>query len=355
VIATWGRPSARGVLVASALLGCAHGQAPQRQKLDIQQPTIVTAGPPALVPLLQMDDATLFDAGTRAFQSGDFDKAAQSFDRLWQGFPDSQELLPALWNAALSQERLARYAESLLRLEKYLGYKDEPEAQFHAAYAEYQLHRLEAAAARLDSLQRRPALKPLLKAQALLQEGVCKIEGGKRSEGELLVRAALEAYGKLDEPVDPALPAQGEFWLGEGSRGSFKETAIDPLAMGEEKLQAALEAKSRFLLEAQEHYLKAIHLGDGEWATAAGFRIGELYESFHDELVQAPAPGGLTPEQRVLYQSELHKKVRNLVTKAIRIYEQTLTQAQESGANNAYRQKTQDALDRLRRLLLENS
>ena len=34
---------------------------------------------------------------------------------------------------------------------------------------------------------------------------------------------------------------------------------------------------------------------------------------------------------------------------------QTLTQAQESGASNAYRQKTQDALDRLRKLLLENT
>jgi hypothetical protein len=43
------------------------------------------------------------------------------------------------------------------------------------------------------------------------------------------------------------------------------------------------------------------------------------------------------------------------VEKAIRIYEKTLTQAQESGASNAYRQKTQDALDRLRKLLLESS
>lgn len=337
-----------------ALLACAHAT-PARQKLDIQNPTVVTAGPPALVALGQMDDATLFDAGTRAFQSGDFDKAAQHFDRLWQGFPESPQLLPALWNAALSQERLARYSESLLRLQKYLALKDEPEAQFHAAYAEYQLHRLEAAAARLHSLQQRPDLKPLLKAQALLQEGVCKIEGGPRAGGEMLVRAALEAYEKLDESVDPALPAQAEFWLGEASRGAFKETAIDPSAMDDQKLQDALEEKSLFLLAAQEHYLKAIRKGDGEWATAAGFRIGELYEAFHDELVHAPPPGGLTDQQRALYQSELHKKVRTLVEKAIRIYEKTLTQAQESGARNAYRQKTQDALDRLRKLLLESS
>jgi tetratricopeptide (TPR) repeat protein len=346
---------AGGRLLLAALVACAHGPKLPQQKLEIDQPTVITAGPPSLVPLGQMDDATLFDAGTRAFQAGDFDKAAQHFDRLWQGFPESPQLLPALWNAGLSQERLARYGESLLRLEKYLAYKDEPEAQFHAAYAEYQLHRLDAAAARLQALTQRPGLKPLLKAQALLQQGVCRIEGGARPGGELLVRAALEAYKHLDDPVDPALPAQAEFWLGESARGGFREIAVDPSAMDDRKLQDALERKSEFLLAAQEHYLKAIHQGDGEWATAAGFRIGELYESFHEELLHAPPPPGLNQEQRAFYDRELHKRVRTLVTKAIRIYEQTLTQAQESGANNAYRQKTQDALDRLRKLLLENS
>jgi tetratricopeptide (TPR) repeat protein len=332
-------------------LACAH----PASRVDIQQPMIVTAGPPALVPLQQMDDATLFDAGTRAFQAGDFDQAAQRFDRLWQGFPASPQLLPALFDAALSQERLGRYGESLLRLTKYLALKDEPEAQFHAAFAEYQLHKLDAAAARLHTLTQRPGLKPLLKAQALLQEGVCKIEGGPRADGEKLVREALDAYARLDEPVDPALPAQAEFWLGEASRGSFKETLIDPSAMDDSRLQDAIEQKSKLLLTAQDHYLKAIRKGDGEWATAAGFRIGEMYEGFYGELVQAPLPKGLTPEQSALYQDELHKRVRRLVEKAIRIYEQTLTQAQESGAKNSYRQKTQESLDRLRKLLLENS
>jgi tetratricopeptide (TPR) repeat protein len=338
-------------LLALTLAACAH----QQQRVEIQTPTIVTAGPPSLVPLSAMDDATLFDAGTRSFQAGDFDQAARSFDMLWQNFPKSPQLLPALFNAALSQERLARYGESLFRLVKYLALKDEPEAQFHAAFAEYQLHRLDAAAARLHTLSMRSDLKPLLRAQALLQEGVCKIEGGPRADGEKLVREAMMAYEKLDERIDPALPAQAEFWLGEASRGSFKEAAIDPAAMDDSKLQDALEQKSRFLLMAQDHYLKAIHQGDGEWATAAGFRIGELYESFHDELIQAKPPAGLNDEQRALYSTELRKKVRRLVTKAIRIYEQTLTQAQESGTTNSYRQKTQESLDRLRKLLLETS
>ena len=44
--------------------------------------------------------------------------------------------------------------------------------------------------------------------------------------------------------------------------------------------------------------------------------------------------------------------MRNLLSKAIRIYEETLAVAQRSGAQSAYVPKTQAALERMRRLLL---
>ncbi|HEY2029448.1 MAG TPA: tetratricopeptide repeat protein [Myxococcales bacterium] len=333
-------------MAALALAACAHSA----QKVDIREPMIVTAAPPALAPLADLDAATLFDKGTRSFKDGDFTQAAQAFDRLWQAFPDSPQAPQALWNAALSYERLARYDESLRRLTAYLAVHDEPEAQFHAAYAEYQLHRLDSAVARLEALRRRSDLKPRLRVEALLQEGVCKIESGARVPGEDLVREAVAEAGKLDDP-EPALLAEADFWLGEGERTGFLAIAIDPSRMDEAKLQEAIETKSRFLLSAEDHYLHAIRRGDGEWATAAGFRIGEMYEAFYGELVQAPLPNGLTQEQRALYSQELRAKVRRLVDKAIRIYEETLQQ----GGKGAYRAKTQDALSRLRKLLLETS
>src|SRR5439155_19099182 len=117
---------------------------------------------------------------------------------------------------------------------------------------------------------------------------------------------------------DRALPAQAEFWLGEAYRGYFREQKLDPSTMDEKALGAALETKAEFLLSSQGHYLRAIRKGDGEWATASGFCIGEMYEEFHDQLVSAPAPPGLSEDQRALYQEELRKKVRNLISKAIR-------------------------------------
>src|SRR5205085_81538 len=143
------------------------------------------------------------------------------------------------------------------------------EAQLHAALAEYKLGRLDDAARRLDALASRPGLPAVQKASALMQEGVCRVEGGRRADGELLLRAALDIYEQAsDERVDPALPAQAEFWLGEAFRGAFREGVLDPSTMDEKALADALEAKAQYLLSAQGHYLRSIRRGDGEWATA---------------------------------------------------------------------------------------
>jgi tetratricopeptide (TPR) repeat protein len=338
-------------LLVVGALACAHARP---QPIEIRDPMIVTAAPPP-APIGEMDEATLFDAGTRAWKEGDFARSARVFDELVQRFPGSRQLAPALWNAALAEERLGRYAEALSRLSKYLLIRDEPQAQLHAAYAEYQLHRLDAAAARLHALAPRPGLSPLTRAEVELQEGICRIEMGARPEGEALVREAMATFDKAGEPAEASLFAQAEFWLGEAERAAFKAVLLDPSSMTDLALERAVDEKSKALLAAQDHYLRAIHKGDGEWATAAGFRIGEMYEGFYDELVHAPLPPGLSDSQRALYIRELHARVRALLDKAVRAYEQTLDEATQTHAAPGYRQKTEDALARLRKLLLESS
>ena len=342
-------------MLACALAGCVHAKAAapreQQRRIEITEPLVITAGPPAQVALGDMDEATLFDVGTRAFAAGQFDKAATHFERLADAFPQSANRLASLWNAGLSRERLGQWAAALARFSAYLAKSDEPDAQFHAAVAEYKLGRLDDAAARLHKLSGREGLPAARKGEALLQEGVCRVESGKRDEGEKLLRAAIALYDKEDG-VDPALPAQGEFWMGEVYRGYFRDVQLDPSRMDEKKLGETMETKAEFLLSAQGHYLRAIRRGDGEWATASGFRIGELYEQFHDELLSAPLPRGLDEEQRGAYQQALREKVKNLVGKAIRIYEQTLATAQRVGASNAYVQQTEDALERPKKLML---
>ena len=58
------------------------------------------------------------------------------------------------------------------------------QAQFAAAKAEYDEGRYQSAAQRLHALAERPGLDALTRGSALLQEGVCRVEAGQRTEGQ---------------------------------------------------------------------------------------------------------------------------------------------------------------------------
>jgi len=229
--------------------------------------------------------------------------------------------------------------------------------QFAAAKEEYEEKRYEDAARRLHALAELPGLDPLRRGSALLQEGVCRIEAGQRVEGQALLRQALEIFDREAEkqPIDPTLRSQAEYWLGEAYDREFRELQLDPAGMTDDALSQALERKTALLLSAQGHFLRCIRQGDGDWAVAAGYRIGEMYEVLHDQLLAAPLPADLTEEQRALYLQELKGRLRILVEKAIGIYQETVEAAQRTGARGDAIARANAGIERLRRSLLESN
>ena len=339
--------------------GCAHGPAtPATNKVELD-PIVITAGK-GHDELDARTDGQLFDDGAVYFRSQKYAEAARHFDKLVTAHPSSPQLLPALYNAGLAHQRLGHFQEALDRFLELLRRdpqgRDATDAQFQAALCEYRIGKKQEAGDRLHALGQRTDLSPQRRAEALVQEGVCRFETGQRAEGEQLFRGSVKLLeeASVRDAVEPGLLAQAEFWLGETYRAHFLEARLDPATMDQEKLGEAIENKAQFLMSAQGHYLRAIRKNDGEWATAAGYRVGELYEAFHDELVKAPLPRGLDPDQASLYRLELRGKVKVLMGKAIQIYEQTLAAAQRTGASNDYVAKARLALERVRKLLAED-
>jgi len=232
---------------------------------------------------------------------------------------------------------------------------DPVEAQFAAAKEDYEEGRYADAARRLHALAGRPGLEPLLRGSALLQEGVCRIEAGERVEGQALLRQSLEIFDREAalQPIDPTLRPQAEYWLGEAYDREFREVPLDPAGMTDDALSQALERKADLLLSAQGHFLRCVRLGESNWSVAAGYRIGEMYEHFHDQLLAAPLPADLTEAQRAFYQQELRARVRNLLSKAMEIYEETLAAAERTGARGEAVARATAAVERLRNALLE--
>ena len=117
------------------------------------------------------------------------------------------------------------------------------------------------------------------------------------------------------------------------------------------RLARRLTQRRGALLSAQGHYLRCIRVGHPEWATAGGYRIGELYQNLYEHIAEAKPPADLNEEEADVYREELRNRVRVLVTKAIDAYEQTLAAAERVGATNPFVQQTRVQLEKMKTLL----
>lgn len=312
---------------------------------------------PADLALAGKNDEELFAVGQAAFAAKEFERAAAAFDRLVDLHPGSKREAVALYDAGVAHERLEQWRLALERfrtmVRKYAG-PDALESSFRIAECHYHLDELPAAAEVLTGLAARTDLPPGEHIRALTQLGIVELEGGHLDDAEKHLRLAVSAWrsGSEQERLDDYHPSQAQYYLGEVYRAHFLAVRLDPSKDDEKKLAQALETKASLLLSAQGNYLRAIRMGNGDWAVASGYRIGELYDGLHAAMVEAPPPPGLDAEQTSAYRTELKRKVRVLVVKAITIYEQTLAVASRARVeNNRYVAETQASLDRMKQAL----
>jgi tetratricopeptide (TPR) repeat protein len=350
----------RFVLLGLALgLGaCATSRGVRQERLEFE-PLVITPGPPEQLELAHLNDEELLALGTSAFAAEDFEKAARCFVRLLEAYPQSPHQREAIFNAGLAYERLGRFAEALELFKQIMepakGLEDALHAAFRAAECHYHLNEFPAAIAILSVLAEREDIPAQERLQAKVERGICLIENDDLDQAEAALRASLNWWRdhREAERLDEYFPGQAQFFLGEIYRLYFEKVDLQPDS-GDEKLAKDLEYKCELLLSAQGHYLRAIRIGDVQWATAAGFRIGALYEQLYDDMLGAKAPTGFDEEQAQVYREELRKKVRVLLTKAMSIYERTLAAAERIGVENPFVQRTKRSLDRMKQLLLED-
>ncbi|WP_375767336.1 tetratricopeptide repeat protein [Archangium gephyra] len=356
MLATWRKWVLVGVLglVGCRTTGTAVRETSETPRQQVQfDPVTVTAD----LELASLNDEELFAGGTSAFAANDFARAARYFGRLADFHPQSKHREEALYNAGLAHERLEQWDEAYLRFSELAdaekGTGDALDAAFRMAETQYHLERFAEAAKVLGTIAGRTDLPVGKRLEAQVQQGVCELETGQREKAEKTLRQALSTYDSLrdKDEVEDYFPAQAHFFIGEIYRQHYDEVKLDP-AKGSDALANDLNYKAELLLSAQGNYLRAIRVGNGHWATAAGSQIGAMYENLYEHLVNSPAPVELDAEEALIYREELRKKVRVLLTKSINIYERTLEAAERIGSQNAFVDKTRQSLEKMKALLL---
>ena len=307
--------------------------------------------------LLRMNDEELFAAGSSAFAAGDPARAAACFERLVTAFPESPHRARARFNAGLARERMEAWdaaRQHFSEIADPLGTGDALDAAFHQAEALYHLDRYPEAATLLGRIAARSDLPVARRIEAQVQQGICQVDAGDLDEGEKTLRDALasaKAAADGGEPADEYITAQGQFFLGEIYRLHSEGVTFDPDAKADE-LSRTLEYKAELLLSAQGHYLRVIKIGNGYWATAAGERIGNLYEVLHRQMIDSPTPKELNAEEAEVYRQELRRRIKILLTKAIGVYETTVATAERIGTGGPFVDRARASLERMKQLLL---
>lgn len=257
-------------------------------------------------------DEALFQAGAEHDQAGAFELAAARYEQFAVRYPD----------APLSTTALVRATRLLAHLEQWeragaLGQRLLGETR--------QLGPFEAVVAYAASANARLWLDDEVGAAAFIEKGRAIVEAQQ-----------LDAAGRVSADL-----AGLYYALGELRRRRAERIVFDPMP---ENFTDALERRCQLLLDAQSAYSDAMRAYEAHWSAMAGFRVGELYQRLHEDLMQVKPPASAnSDEKRALFEGAMRLRYAILLEKASGMLQHTLAMTERTGERSGWVQRAAKA------------
>ena len=83
-------------------------------------------------------------------------------------------------------------------------------------------------------------------------------------------------------------------------------------------------------------------------------KLGELYEQFYLDVLQAEIPKSMGSEEKSVYFAELRKQLQPLLKHSVSIYERNISMSVRLGTSNRWIDETEKRLQNLRNLIETN-
>lgn len=276
--------------------------------------------------------------------------AAWAFDRVYELDPEGPLAPEALLEAGDAYDvagdletALARYEQLARRYEKTpFGH----EGLVRSLRVLCHLERWSRAGAIADRLLARPEeLTPIERVLTLGAKALALFYEGNEARAEYVIEKArdvidehrFDAAGRI--PRDLVLVY---YALGEVRRAKAERIVFEPVPAN---FAAVLEERCQLILSAQSAYSDAMRAYDAHWSAMAGYRVGELYQALHQDLMRIPPPKNAdTERKRQLFEGAMRLRYAVLLRKARSMMEHTVSMAKRTGERSAWVQKAEAAL-----------
>ncbi|HLL23527.1 MAG TPA: tetratricopeptide repeat protein, partial [Kofleriaceae bacterium] len=280
-----------------------------------------------------------------------YDRAAKAYELVWAKFRTGTKSADALFNAGLLRQALGQNKEAIAHYQEYTKKfrerKDAPDVAFNIGVV-YENAGDEGPAykAFIDYARTyRSSGKRVIEAWTRAGRTSLKLGQFRRAKEELVTAQKLwKSASGAEKKAGATWAAEARYHEGELLFREYEKVTLDvPPA----KLEKALKAKSKLLADAEKLYSSVIDYNELKWATAALYRIGQIYDAFAESLINAPTPKGLPADQAQAYRDALDIYVVDIQGKAVELFTAGYQKAIQMQVYDEYTAKIREALGRI--------
>jgi len=354
------------LLVASLASACAGGTLPlppPAAKTNVVAPgssaSSTELARTVVTPHSATDIQELFAKATADGQAKRYEVAASGFERTFQLDPDGPLADRSLFESAEMYDLAGKHAEALARYEQVARRFPKSSLDRVARVRALRIMIYLEQYARAGELAESTAAKykDLLsfdQLAVLAARALSRLAAGEDAQAEtaiskardIIERESLDAAGRVPAELAPVY-----FALGELRRIRAERIHFVPVP---ENFGAVLEQRCQLLLDAQSAYSDAMRAYDSHWSAMAGYRVGELYQKLHEEMMLVPPPKSAdTERRRQLFEGAMRLRYSILLDKAKAMLDHTLTMAERTGEQSPWVLKSRQARDAIAKSMEE--
>ncbi|MBN2009942.1 tetratricopeptide repeat protein [candidate division KSB1 bacterium] len=289
----------------------------------------------------EIAEAALFESATQYQKAGQQQRAASNFELFAKRFPNSESLEPALFNAATLREQLTQWflaAKNYADLARVTQDRDKAASAIYNSGLCY-----ENAKAWATVIQTFNDFMYQFPNDDRYFECLFKVASAYEQSGSSM--QAINAYARVEQTyqqfmnegkyADEYLVAQSLYRLGDIRHKEFTAIKLEP------PFQINLKKKQSAFNRMLEQFVSVAKYNVADWTTASFFTIGFAYEEFCKDIMNSPAPEGLTEEDLKSYWDMIEKQwVLPLQAEAVKYYQTNETLAVENNLENDWVKKT---------------